>query len=61
MRYFKMIFLMLMTAALITGCSQKSGDVQNTEMETLNIGVMPAVDAAPIFLAQEEGYFKELG
>lgn len=50
-----------MTAALITGCSQKSGDVQNTEMETLNIGVMPAVDAAPIFLAQEEGYFKELG
>ncbi|MBI9104293.1 MAG: ABC transporter substrate-binding protein [Spirochaetales bacterium] len=28
---------------------------------TLNIGLMPAVDTAPIFLAKERGYFNELG
>lgn len=27
----------------------------------LNIGVMPAVDSAPMFLAKEKGYFEELG
>jgi NitT/TauT family transport system substrate-binding protein len=29
--------------------------------ETLKIGVMPAVDSAPIFLAAKKGYFEELG
>ena len=28
---------------------------------SLKIGVMPAVDSAPIFLAAEQGYFRELG
>lgn len=31
------------------------------EIDTLSIGLMPAVDTAPIFVAQREGYFDELG
>ena len=38
---------------------QKAGE--NEENPSLTIGVMPAVDAAPIFLAKEKGYFEELG
>jgi len=38
---------------------QKAGE--NEENPSLTIGVMPAVDAAPIFLAEEKGYFEELG
>ncbi|SCZ77358.1 ABC transporter substrate-binding protein [Acidaminobacter hydrogenoformans] len=36
---------------------------QNTEAEpaSLKIGVMPAVDSAPIFLAAKKGYFEDLG
>lgn len=32
-----------------------------TEPASLKIGVMPAVDSAPIFLAAKKGYFEELG
>lgn len=45
-----------------SGCS-KSGTAQKTSEENLSlkIGVMPAVDSAPILLAAKKGYFKELG
>ncbi|MFW6288000.1 MAG: ABC transporter substrate-binding protein [bacterium] len=42
---------------LIAGCTNDSID-QNL---SLSIGVMPAVDSAPIFLADELGYYEELG
>lgn len=45
-----------------SGCS-KSGTAQKASKENLSlkIGVMPAVDSAPILLAAKKGYFKELG
>jgi len=42
------------------GCKTESGTA-NSENMSLKIGVMPAVDSAPIFLADEKGYFEELG
>lgn len=58
MKKIKAIFLMLTAVALFTGCVNTSAEVVEDE---LSIGVMPAVDAAPIFLAQEAGYFEKLG
>lgn len=55
----KLIVLLTISLFLITSCSTKT-KVKNEEMMNLNIGVMPAVDTAPIFLAKEKGYFEEL-
>jgi len=52
----KMIFLLL--AMLIFSLIISTGSVAASEM-TLEIGIMPAVDSAPILLAQEKGYFAE--
>ena len=49
---------MLMVSAL--GCSEAKG-TEDKETMTLKVGVMPAVDSAPIFLAEDKGYFSELG
>ena len=40
---------------LVSGCANKK-----EISKTFTIGVMPAVDSAPIFLANELGYFEEL-
>jgi len=50
----------IMTFAV--GCSPKTS-VEETPKEnlTLKVGVMPAVDSAPILLADKNGYFDELG
>ena len=65
----KIMLAILITVSLIfmAGCSEKektSGEnaIQRSKLENLSlkIGVMPAVDAAPIFIAQEKGYFKDL-
>ena len=55
----KTIVLMTIVLLLLTSCSTNT-QVENEEMMELNIGVMPAVDTAPIFLAKEQGYFEEL-
>lgn len=52
----KKIFLTLVM--LIFSLSLISGAVLAQDME-LEIGIMPAVDSAPILLAQEKGYFAE--
>ncbi len=63
------VFIVIVSMFLIVGCTSKEvvseepkGEEANTE-ENLNlkVGVMPAVDSAPIFLAAKNGYFKELG
>ena len=63
MKKLKAVIIMLIcTAIAAAGCStvnNKEPDV--TEIPKLKIGVMPAADSAPIFLAEEKGYFKELG
>ncbi len=64
MHYFKRITALLAVTALaigLIGCSPKEDKNETGQMEKLTLGLMPAVDAAPIFLAQEKGYFKDLG
>lgn len=60
----------ILLAAMMTfavGCSPKTStkEIKNDETPkeklTLKIGVMPAVDSAPILLADKNGYFDELG
>ncbi|MTI46945.1 ABC transporter substrate-binding protein [Sporosalibacterium faouarense] len=63
---FKKIFLGLLALSLVlaVGCSapdSNENDEANTENLELTIGLMPAVDSAPMFLAKEKGYFEELG
>ena len=61
---FKKTLLALISALVLTlaiGCSNISSEDKASEKLTLKVGVMPAVDSAPIFLAAEKGYFDELG
>ncbi|MBU3810955.1 MAG: ABC transporter substrate-binding protein [Candidatus Niameybacter stercoravium] len=51
--------LMLIPTLMLVGCSTSS--TTSEETLSLKIGVMPAVDTAPIYLAEEKGYFDELG
>jgi NitT/TauT family transport system substrate-binding protein len=55
------IIQILVLTLIITGCDKKSKVESTSQDMSLSIGLMPAVDTAPIFLAQERGYFKELG
>lgn len=65
-----MMTLLIATMLILTGCQAKYGEptptvapepVENPESMKLKIGLMPAVDSAPILLAEKKGYFKELG
>lgn len=51
--------LTLIPTLMLAGCSTSSNSPEETL--SLKIGVMPAVDTAPIYLAEEKGYFDELG
>ncbi|WP_186431495.1 ABC transporter substrate-binding protein [Clostridium sp. BSD9I1] len=54
--------LLAVMMAFAVGCSSKKTAEDTTkENLKLKVGVMPAVDSAPIFLAAKKGYFKELG
>ncbi|MBM7563005.1 ABC transporter substrate-binding protein [Fusibacter tunisiensis] len=53
----KLIGLMAVVVLLVSGCGTKEKQAD----EPLKIGVMPAVDAAPIYVAAEKGYFKDEG
>lgn len=65
-----MALLILLISLALTGCQkpQAAGAVEQepsatataNEPATLKIGVMPAVDSAPILLAAEKGYFEAL-
>ncbi len=60
--FFTISFVALI--AFTVGCSQqtKAEDPSDqSDRESLKIGVMPAVDSAPIFLADQKGYFEEIG
>ena len=54
----KILFLELIM--LIFSLTIITGNINANEM-SLEIGIMPAVDSAPILLAQEKGYFAEEG
>lgn len=60
----KMLMLTMILMLLLAGCAAEKEDAAPVAAEeplTLSIGVMPAVDSAPIFLAEKEGYFEDLG
>ncbi|MCI0686615.1 MAG: ABC transporter substrate-binding protein [Sporichthyaceae bacterium] len=51
-------------AALITvtGCGDQPSDLgRNVEKSSIRVGVPDTVDAAPLYLARQEGYFAEVG
>lgn len=49
--------LLVVTAFAVTGCGLAKEDSDDL---VLKVGLMPAVDSAPILLAEKNGYFKEL-
>lgn len=63
----KRFSIFLFCLLILTACSEAqlttTGTTSNQqpEMVELSIGLMPAVDSAPILLAKQEGYFEELG
>ena len=59
-KLFAVLLATMMT--FTTGCGLKNTTPETSnENLSLKIGVMPAVDSAPIFLADKKGYFQELG
>jgi NitT/TauT family transport system substrate-binding protein len=58
MKKVRLLFLFMLMFSLIL--INSSALVKADENTTLKIGIMPAVDSAPILLAQERGYYKEL-
>lgn len=62
MKLKKIITMALLVATSLTfvACSLGEEEVKK-EDDSLKIGLMPAVDTAPILIAQKNGYFKDLG
>lgn len=48
-------------STMVMGCTSKEGAITPDEDNTIKIGLMPAVDTAPILIAEKNGYFSELG
>lgn len=57
-KIFTLVILVIATAFAAIGCSNAK---KETEDLTLKVGLMPAVDSAPVLLADKNGYFTELG
>ena len=58
------IVLLIITVFSLTviGCTSKDDlSKESEENRTLKIGLMPAVDTAPILIAEKNGYFKDAG
>ncbi|MBU1882406.1 ABC transporter substrate-binding protein, partial [bacterium] len=58
MRKYHIITLLLFSAALLlnSGCQKKQSPVEDV---TLRFGVLPVMQALPLFIAEERGYFAE--
>lgn len=54
---FRVIITITLLTSLLVGCAPEK---EEESRGSLTIGLMPAVDTAPIFLAAENGYFDEL-
>lgn len=64
----KNVFLILAVVAVLilaAGCNSAVTDredpLSEEEIPLLKVGLMPAVDSAPVLLAEKNGYFEELG
>jgi len=66
-RILLLMTLILTLAVFGAGCGaqeskpQEQPDSETTQDLPLTVGIMPAVDSAPLLLAEEMGYFDELG
>jgi NitT/TauT family transport system substrate-binding protein len=50
------------TLIALSGCGQNEPNLaQNVEKSSIRVGVPDTVDAAPLYLARQEGYFSEVG
>lgn len=61
MKRFRIILSIMLVAAAVFGTAGCSSTETNAEDLSLQVGLMPAVDAAPVLLADKNGYFEELG
>lgn len=52
------VMLVVATVLSAVGCSSAEKEAEDL---SLQVGLMPAVDAAPVLLAEKNGYFEELG
>lgn len=57
-RIILMVIFIIMIACAITGCNNVNKEGEDL---FLKIGLMPAVDSAPVLLAEKKGYFTEIG
>lgn len=53
--------LLIALSTMVIGCSNNEKNLNVEEDNTIKIGLMPAVDTAPILLAEKNGYFEEEG
>lgn len=72
-KFLKQVVVATTLVAMLVGCGNKVAEqspevtpevgttTEAKDLGTLRIGVMSAADSAPILLAQENGYFEELG
>ena len=58
-----LVGLMALTLVFSGGCTtnKEVPEAEKAQNLSLKVGLMPAVDSAPMFLAEKEGYFKDLG
>src|SRR5690606_6892578 len=56
-----LVGLSIFTMLFFAGCTGNINSEQKAENISLKVGLMPAVDAAPMLIAERQGYFKELG
>ena len=61
MKNHRIIFLVILVAAAVLSAAGCGSAENNAEVLPLKVGLMPAVDAAPVLLAEKNGYFEELG
>lgn len=66
-RTFPAAILTALTLAALTACGGESGETTDSgvdnpdELTELTVGVLPVVDVAPIYLAEDMGFFEEHG
>lgn len=61
MKNYRIILSVILFVATVLSAAGCSSVENNAEVLPLKVGLMPAVDAAPVLLAEKNGYFEELG
>lgn len=61
MKNYRIIVLVILVATTVLSAAGCGSAENNAEGLSLKVGLMPAVDAAPVLLAEKKGYFEELG